>query len=59
MIQLDCVLGIVQLNKHPVLTLLGSMGGPGVEIESISPQRSVKGKAVTNPYTKGGARYVK
>ena len=59
MIQFNCVLGMVRLNKHPVLTLLVMMGGPGVVFLSILPQRSGEGKAVTQPYTKGGARYAK
>ena len=59
MIKLNCVLGVVRLNKHPVLTLLVRMGGPGLIFVSILPQRSGEVKAVTLPYTKGGARYAK
>ena len=45
--------------KHPVLTLLVRMGGPGVVFISILPRRSGEVEAVTHPYTKGGARYAK
>ena len=45
--------------KHPVFMLLIRMGGTGGVFVSISPQKSEKGKVVTKPYTKGGARYAK
>ena len=59
MIQFNCVLGMVWLNKHPFLTLLVSMGGPGVVFISILTQRSGEWKSVTQPYIKVGAIYAK
>ena len=59
MIQFNCVLGMVRLKKHLVLTLLVRMGGPGVVFISILPRQSGEVEAVAHPYTKGGARYAK
>ena len=59
MIQFNCILGMVRLNKHPVLTLLVRMGGPEVVFISILTRRSGEGEAVTHTYTKEGARYAK